>query len=289
MVIVEVKGSDKVHKYYMDGGVKKNFDAIRKFVEKDWDMCWIYSGYEGAGKSTMCFQHAKYLDPNFTIDQVCFAPADFEKKITTPGLLKRGSALVLDEGFVLNSRASMTEVNRRFLSILAECRQKNLYLFIVVPNFFDLDKNIALWRSRGLFYIYHAQMVRGYFRFFNYERKKHLYMSGRRFYNYRKTSHNLIGRFTKYFPMDEEDYKVRKLQAFETRQRNPKHEKQIAQRNIAWDLLNQKGVGWVEISQVYDEWGEECEPGMIETTVSRLRTRKKALKMDEKPPKQAVS
>lgn len=218
MVKVQIEADGGIHEYYMDGGKKANFDSIKKFVYKDWDMCFIYSGPEGAGKSTMCFQDAKYLDPTFNIDRICFKPQDFEDKIKKENFLKKGNALVLDEGFVLNARASMTEINRKFLSVLAECRQKNLFLFIVLPNFFDLDRNLALWRSRGLFYVYHDRMERGYFKYFSYEKKKKLYIAGKKFFNYSAVRHDFIGRFPKYMVVDATDYKGRKLQAFHEKQ-----------------------------------------------------------------------
>ena len=253
MVIVEPTPGLK---YYMDGGKKTNFDIVKKFVEKDWDMCWIYSGYEGAGKSTTCIQDAKYLDPTLDIDRICFSPEDFEEKIKRKDFLKRGNALVLDEGFILNARASMTEINRKFLSVLAECRQKNLFLFIVVPNFFDLDKNICLWRSRGLFYVYHKSMQRGYFKYFNYERKKRLYVLGKKFYNYNCVGYNLHGRFTKKFPIDEDEYKRKKLAAFEERMKEPeKTNRWTVQRDYLFKIMVESGISRTDIANKMNKEG----------------------------------
>ena len=44
----------------MDGILKGNIDLCIKKIDKDWDMVFIYSGPEGAGKSTKCFQDAYY-------------------------------------------------------------------------------------------------------------------------------------------------------------------------------------------------------------------------------------
>jgi len=203
--------------FYMDSNEKTNLDAIKGKVLKDWDMCFVVDGVEGSGKSTKTFQIAKYLSPNFSIEHICQNPQDFMEKIKRHNFLKQGDSIVLDEGFFINTRSSLTELNRQFLSILSECRQKNLFIFIVAPSFFDLDKNIALWRSRGLFHIYHDKMERGYFRYYNYEKKKYLYISGKKFYNYSKAKWSFAGRFTKFMPIDEKEYRKRKLKAFENR------------------------------------------------------------------------
>lgn len=247
---------DECGEYYLDGYVKDNLDMVKSKIKDDWDMCFVCSGVEGAGKSTMVLQCARYCSgKRFTSKHVCFNPEDFEEKITRKGFLQKGDSLVLDEGFFINARASMTALNRRFLSILAECRQKNLFLFIICPNFFDLDKNISLWRSRGLFYIYHDKMNRGYFRFYGYEKKKKLYIQGKRFYDYSKIKPDFIGRFTKYMPIDSEEYKKKKLEAFEKRDRNPISEKYLLQRNILFKVLRDNGETYDKIAGYLNERG----------------------------------
>jgi len=180
-------------------------------------MCFLIDGVEGSGKSTLGMQIAKYLSPNFSVEHVCYTPEDFLEKIKRHNFLQKGDCILLDEGFTVNSRASMSQMNREFLGVLSECRQKNLFLIIILPSFFDLDKNLALWRSRGLFHVYHESMERGFFNYYSYEKKKYLYVTGKKFYDYKKAKKDFAGRFTKYMPINEEEYRKVKLHAFEYR------------------------------------------------------------------------
>jgi hypothetical protein len=108
----------------------------------------------------------------------------------------------------------MSDINKTLVSMLAEIRQRNLYVFIVMPTFFDLDRYAAIWRSRGLIHVYTDKGYgRGYFAYYNAERKKNLYILGKKFYDYRKPKPNFRGRFTNYYVVDEEEYRKRKLKA----------------------------------------------------------------------------
>jgi hypothetical protein len=103
--------------------------------------------------------------------------------------------------------------------MLAEIRQKNLFVFVVMPTFFDLDKYVALWRSRALIHVYTAaNFERGYFGFYNAERKKQLYILGKKFYSYAKPKDNFHGRFTNFYPVDEKAYRAKKLESLKRRE-----------------------------------------------------------------------
>lgn len=263
--------------YYIDPLLKKNLDAVKPHVLKNWDMCFIVSGIEGAGKSTFAFQIADQLSgERFTLDHICLTPKDFTDKITQHDFLKPGDSLVLDEGFMINSRSSMTKLNREFLAILSECRQKQLFLIIICPNFFDLDKNLALWRSRGLFYIDHVGLRRGYFKFWSYDRKKKLYVLGKKFYEYHKVKYDFRGTFPKQLMVDEVAYKAIKLHAFENREElTLKDEKVIDERNFFIYLLHEAGVGWTKMAEKGSEFGFKMLPDTLFKGASRFLSERK--------------
>ena len=105
----------------------------------------------------------------------------------------------------------MSLINRTLITMLAEIRQKNLYVFVVMPCFFDLDKYVALWRSRALIHVYTGKnFERGYFAFYNVDKKKDLYILGKKFYSYSNPKPNFIGRFTNFYPVDEKEYRKKK-------------------------------------------------------------------------------
>jgi hypothetical protein len=106
----------------------------------------------------------------------------------------------------------MNKVNQSIVRMLTEIRYKNLFIFIVLPTFFDLVKYVALWRSRALLHVYDVNFERGYFAFYDKDKKKELYIKGKKFYSYssRIVKPNFIGRFTNHYVVDKEEYIKRK-------------------------------------------------------------------------------
>lgn len=198
--------------YYMDGYLKHAFDIAKKHIKNDWDFLFVYDGVEGSGKSVKAMQDAFYCDPDMTLDQYAFSPYQFKKAIQA---MDKYKVVVYDEAHSgLNSRAAMSMINRSLVSMLTEIRQKNLFVFIILPTFFDLDKYVALWRSRALIHVYSKEnFKRGYFAFYNVDRKKLLYLKGKKLYQYNAAKPNFVGRFTNYYPLSQDDYRDAKYQA----------------------------------------------------------------------------
>lgn len=211
MVIVNPTGEQE---YYMDGYEKTVYDTAKKVVTKDWDFVFLIDGTEGGGKSVKAQQGATYCDPSFPRDcsRIAYNPDEFQDLITKAS---KYQAVIYDEAYTgLSSRGVMSDINKTLVSMLAEIRQKNLFVFIVMPTFFDLDRYPALWRSRGLFHVYTGDdFSRGFFAFYNVDRKKQLYILGKKFYSYNQPKPNFIGRFTNKYTVDEETYRKRKLDA----------------------------------------------------------------------------
>ena len=193
----------------MDGYLQSAFDTAKKQIKNDWDFLFVYDGMEGSGKSVKCMQDAFYCDPKMTFNQYAFSPYQFKQAVLKADQYQ---AIVYDEAHSgLNSRAAMSMVNRSLVSMLTEIRQKNLFVFIVLPTFFDLDKYVALWRSRALIHVYTSNSFeRGYFAFYNLDRKKQLYVKGKKLYQYGVAKPNFIGRFTNHYPLDNKKYKALK-------------------------------------------------------------------------------
>lgn len=213
---MKIKVNDQ--EFYIDGFLKENLDTAKKVIKKDWDMVFVYDGAEGSGKSTMAAQDAYYCDPTLDLERITFTPYEFRKAIISA---KPYQAVVYDEAYTgLSSRATMSMINRTLISMLAEIRQKNLFVFVVMPTFFDLDKYVALWRSRALIHVYTGKgFERGYFSFYNVDLKKDLYINGKKYYSYSKPKPNFIGRFTSFFPLDEKEYRKKKKSALVDREK----------------------------------------------------------------------
>ncbi len=215
---------------YMDGILKDNLDTVKVEIRNDFDMVFIVDGKEGAGKSMFTFQIALFCDPTFNLDHIAFTPDQFKEKVVNA---KKYQAIVFDEAFSgLYSRNAMTYINIQLISMLAEIRQKNLFIFIVLPTFFDLDRYVAIWRSISLIHVYLTEgFTRGSFLFFGSNKKKDLYMKGYKIYNYRVEKSNFYGSFHKYWVIDKKEYEKSKLKNLRTYANKFGSESAIEQRN----------------------------------------------------------
>jgi len=204
--------------YYMDGYLQSAFDLAKKKIKDDWDFCFVYDGVEGCGKSVKAMQDAFYCDQTLCFARYAFSPFQFRRAVRDA---KQYQAVVYDEAHSgLNSRAAMSMINRSLVSMLTEIRQKNLFVFIILPSFFDLDKYVALWRSRALIHVYtRERFERGSFAFYNVDRKKLLYLKGKKLYEYRAAKPNFVGKFTNHYPLDQAEYRAKKYEALIKRER----------------------------------------------------------------------
>ena len=198
--------------YYMDGYLRSGFRKAKEVVYKDWDWVTLIDGVEGGGKSVIAQQCAYEVDNTIDLDRITFTPEEFKKAILNA---KQYESVIYDEAYTgLSSRATMSDINKTLVSMLAEIRQKNLFVFIVMPTFFDLDRYAAIWRSRGLIHVYTDKGYgRGYFGYYNKDRKKNLYILGKKFYDYKKPKPNFRGRFVNQYVVDEQEYRLKKLKA----------------------------------------------------------------------------
>lgn len=197
-------------------------------LHQDFDACILVDGNEGGGKSVLGMQIAYALDVEHKIDidlQICYAPEHFKKAVMT---LKPGKAIVWDEARRgVNRRRSMGSVNLEITDLLAECRQHNLFLIVIMPTFYDMDMNVAVWRSRALIHVYYTwnteadeknRLQRGFFRFYSEKGKKELFTNA---YNRRGYRYPLLpgasfeGSFINHYVVDQKDYRERKRKSEE--------------------------------------------------------------------------
>ena len=233
--------------------VKEQLDIVKKRVlTKDRDWVLVIDGEEGVGKSVLAQQVAKYLDPKFNIDNITFTSDEFLKKVKDPKT-KKGTTIILDEAFsAASSRSSLSEVNRAMIGVATEMRQKNLFVILCIPSFFDLDKYFALWRCRALFHLYFSEEEDRRYVIFSKEEKKMLYLFGKKTYSYAKPHSSFPPfKFANYYPIDEDDYRRKKAQAFKKRTVSNQARRWLMQRNayIKYLLLN-LGISSKDIAEI---------------------------------------
>lgn len=211
-------------KYHMDTKLKLNLEKLKhRLQRKDADYVLCVDGSEGSGKSVLALQIAKFMYPQLSVDDICMNAGEFTKRVMS---CKDKTAIVFDEAFTgLSSRMSLTDINNGLVSLMMEMRQKNLFVVVVLPTFFLLDKYVALFRARGLIHVYvDKRGKRGQYIFFNQKKKKLLYLYGKKLMTYRKPPTRFNGRFFDIYAIDEDSYRDKKRSALMMKERRTKAE-----------------------------------------------------------------
>ena len=243
--------------YYISPPTETECDSIRKAViNNDRDFVMVIDGEEGSGKSVLAQQIAKKLDPTFTIENITFNSDQFIDRLKKA---PKHSCIILDEAFSsANSRSALTEVNRSLIGVATEMRQQNLFVIIVIPSFFDLDKYFALWRCRALFHVYfNSKGGRGSYIIFPKSKKKYLYLVGKKFYNYSKpASPYPVCRFNNVYTVDEQEYRLKKAEAFRKRTVSNLAKRWKLQRDgLIKELYHNRDVQTKNFEKIFLNWG----------------------------------
>lgn len=190
--------------------------AKKKVVEDDQDRVYVVTGREGLGKSTLAMQLGYFLDRELDLKNIVFDANSFEKRIRE---VSKHKVIIFDECFNgLSSKGSLSKENKHLLRLLQECRQRNLFIFLVLPSFFLLEKYAAVFRSHCVFNVIGHKKnfkLRSY-KVYNYIQKKILYVRGKPLMDYSKPFIREKHRFFKKLPptIDDSAYRRKKLAAF---------------------------------------------------------------------------
>jgi len=244
---------------YMNKTLKQALDNLGKNLRKDYDCFLVVTGHERYGKSTLAFQMASYLDPTFNLDRVVFTAEPFHEAINKAD---KYQAIVFDEAHgALNSKETMTSLNRKLTQTFTEMGFRNLIVILVLPSFFELGKYAAIHRSNALFDVYR----RGSFAAYDEKRKKNIYLRGKRDYKFTQRP-NFRGDFGPYLPLDKKAYdEKKKVSTTVTNKLSKKEMRWIDQRDCAIACLVETGMqkkkissnlGISEqlISKIYKKW-----------------------------------
>lgn len=271
--------------FYIQSELKANLDILLKNASKkdDWDFVILITGggRVRVGKSVLAMQIAKYwvymLKKLYGVD----TPFNLEENIVFHGdkLIEKGHALYkkYSQGAIDFDEAGadlegLKVVRRRTQNVrdyLRECGQYNFLTIIVLPEYFDLPKGIAMTRSDCLIDVYRAvdkngKFVRGFFNFYSWPNKKQLYIRGKKELNYKAYHYDFHGDFFKFYPIDEKEYKKAKLKALLSRKEEETESKWKVQRDLAWKFILKNGTTQEELAEFYNNQGIE----MRRTTIS---------------------
>lgn len=255
MVVVKVKDKE----FYLDDILKERLDTLKDIVyNKNWDGVFIIDGLERVGKSTLGISCAYFLsNGSFTVENICADGDDAIKKIES---FPDKSVLLIDEGSLMfNSKDFMRKEQKKLIKILNVVGQKNMIFIIILPSFFDLNKSIAIRRSKFLLHCYTDKgLLRGRFAYFGEDAKKVLYGVGKKNYDsyeYPKRSMNELGRYTNFNPLGEEYLATKKKSlhaALHEDETNTKQEIEVAKMKKIVSKMES-----YEIKGIYDKKGKE--------------------------------
>lgn len=280
--------------YHIAPAAKRIWDKLRDggLAKLNEDRVYLVDGREGTGKSSFTFQQAKYINPHFNVDFICFEPRSFLDLLKNS---PKGSVIVFDEAFRgLSSKSSRSKVNKEIVEALMEVRQKNFVIFIVLPTIFLLEIYAAVFRSESLLHIYKLKKETASgrktraFKVYNYINKKKLYLRGKtKYFSYaypkiRRAKGEFYVKINKNFPQgtpyetfELEKYLDKKDEAFKRKEKEEeseeKHNTRLLNNIMKW-LLDDKIFGsQSKLSKWFDEHGY----GMNQAAVSQ-RVRKAA-------------
>ncbi len=225
-----------------------------------------------SGKSTLAQQIGAYIDPTLIGDlsKICITPDEFQEKITK----SNDECIIYDEaGRGMSAKGALSEVNKILSGMMQEMGQRHLFVIIVLPTFFELQKYQALWRARVLLHTYKKRSQKGYWRFIGAKAKQKMYLYGKKEYNYNVVRSKRRGRFYKGYVVDKDKYEKKKDVAFkESYGRKPKKEKYKDQRDALIYFMNKKyKIEQKEICNELKNLGFESTQQMISIIIKRYK------------------
>lgn len=210
--------------YFLEPWIKNRFDnkVLPDLEKKDKDCIIVIDGKEGVGKSYLGVQWCKYVDSTFNLSRIVFTPDEFREAIYKA---EKHQAIMFDEAFTgFSSRASLSGVNRTLISLMMQIRQKNLFIIIILPTIFLLDKYISIFRTRILAHVYENKGRRGFFRVYSSKKKRELILhKDAKVYSYGVRSRKK-GRFYGVFALgedEEERYRKKKGESLKHAEHSP--------------------------------------------------------------------
>jgi len=231
---------EKQKEYYVAAPVVKQLNSAKdKVIRGDQDRIFVVDGKEGSGKSTLALQIAYHIDPTLTLEDVVFNGDDLQKRIRYFAEKRiKNKCIIFDEAFNgLSSKAALSKINRQLVQLFMECRQLNLFIFIVLPSVFLLEKYVAIFRSHGLFHVFVSRkdVKRRYYKIYNYKAKKYLFLRGQKMLDYGKPRIKKTYRFYSKYPptVSKLEYDQKKIKSFYEIEKKDIESKYKVQRDFA--------------------------------------------------------
>jgi len=283
----------KVAKF--DNKLKDVLNSIVYNINNDWDFVIIITGngMVRTGKSVLGLNVGAWLADQLGTDfdvknNICF---DSQIMIDNAQKAPKHSVFVYDEareGLATSKRFSVLQQD--LVDFFNECGQLNHIFILILPDFFELQRDLATHRSEFLLNVYRQEyntekyltrrdaefdikrpltkFNRGYFEFYSRKRKQILYFEGKkncRIYNPRLAVFR--GKYGNNYPIDEAEYKKKKkdmLERFKDRHKKAEEENKNRDRDNYIRLRKSEGA---TVKQIEDELGRYFKKGLKKTQI----------------------
>ncbi len=200
--------------FKIHAALSENIDIITHNQKRDWDFKLAISGdgMTRTGKSTVAALICAYADETFVKNWKERIIFDGGELIKTAYRVPKGSWLMYDEAREgLDSRKQMERYTKNLLDFFSQCGNLNHGIVIVLPEFFELPKSIAINQTIALINCYARHgFNRGYFDFFNRKDKRYLFIKGQKYLDYKAQSPSFKGTFNNWFPVNKAEYEALK-------------------------------------------------------------------------------
>ncbi len=278
-------------KFKLNTHLKNNCDSLIYNIKSDWDFILLVTGTSKTrvGKTYLASQIGYYLAHKlktpFSLKNFVFSGKELIKRANE---FPKNSIIVYDEARAeLESKRSIQVINQTIYDFFSECGMLNHIIILVLPDFFELQKRMAIGRSiclLNVFYrkekIIHKKQTlqrfrKGYFQFYNERQKRHLYIKGKKnFDDYSMGKPSFVGRFVDLLTINEESYNKEK-KVFLERERNqltPTETKHIKQRDfLIQQIIKNNLYSPTSLSQLFNNNGFKIDRTNISKIVNRER------------------
>lgn len=213
---------------YIDGFVYHNLELLAERIVDDMTFLAITfsSTLEvGTGKSVFGTQMGEAwaeimkkkhnIDVPFTQKNIVFRPTDLIKRAFE---VPKYSFLLLDEW---EGATYWSELGTTLRQFFQKCRQLNLFIMVIIPNWFQMNIQYAV--SRSVFAVdikFEGNFERGYGDFYSFRRKRDLYIKGKKFHDYHVVRPDFNFRFLNGYGVPEKEYRAAKLKDMLTYEQN---------------------------------------------------------------------
>jgi len=223
-----IKVTDK--QIWIDPFLKSNIDSMIHDAENDFDFVIIITG-DGkvrVGKSVLAQEVGYYIAWSLgrpfdteNCSNIVFSGEELIKSATT----SKPSVFIYDEARAeLDAKKTMSKVSKILQDFFAECGMLNHFLILVLPDFFELNKRIAISRSECLINVflrkeeikYKGETIltrkRGRYFYYGEKKKKLLYILGKKNNDdYDAVKSDFWGSFENQWIVNKEKYDEKKL------------------------------------------------------------------------------